>query len=244
MKTQLNDERVEATAQLQVEIARRRQIEAELRESETRFRKLFENSPNAIFVIDLEGTILDVNPPACQFHNAEPDALQGQNVLDLAPAKWKAETARALAELVEGKREQGTSKKPGEANAAFTSDINFASIDYAGKAAILLHIRDIAEHKQAERTLQRRNRDLSLLNQASQVLNSTLDLDKLLAAILDQVREIMGATASSIWLIDDRTNELVCKQSTEPGALKGWRVPSNKGIVGWTTSRGESFARQ
>ncbi|HUC84014.1 MAG TPA: PAS domain S-box protein, partial [Candidatus Acidoferrales bacterium] len=41
------------------------QVEEELRQSQRRFRDLFENSPDAIFVEDLQGRVLDVNRGAC-----------------------------------------------------------------------------------------------------------------------------------------------------------------------------------
>ncbi len=44
------------------------QAVAELRRSEERFRRLFNESPDAIFVEDFAGTILDVNPAGCRLH--------------------------------------------------------------------------------------------------------------------------------------------------------------------------------
>ena len=241
MTTQPIDELTRVTAQLQMEIARRKQIEAQLRTSETRFRTLFENSPDAIIVQDLEGNILDVNPAACNLHNIERDVLLGKNILELAPDKWKEEAVRILSEMVKGDQKHIKSESLIMDGREVPIEISFTNIEYAGNPALLLHIRDITECRSVERTLQRRNRDLSLLNQASQVLSSSLDLDEVLAAILDQVRRIMDATASSIWLIDDKTQELICKDSTEPGILRGWRIPLGEGIVGWTTVHGKSL---
>ena len=57
-----------------------------LRESQQRFRDLFENSPDAIFVEDLDGTVLDVNFAACVLHGMTRDQLIGKNALnDLVP---------------------------------------------------------------------------------------------------------------------------------------------------------------
>lgn len=219
MKTQTVDARTAATAQL----------EAQLRENEARFRALFESCSDALFVVDKEGTILDANPSACQLHAAERETLRGQNVLDLASGTWETETIHLVAEAITGTSTQAS--VPLSNNA----ELGLYHLDYDGQTALLIHLRDIAERQRVARTLEMRNRDLLLLNQASQVLSSTLDLDEVLAAILDQVRQIMGATASSIWLVDEKTNELVCKDSTEPGVLRGWRMARSAGIVGWTT---------
>jgi PAS domain-containing protein len=56
-----------------------------LRDSEQRFRELFEGSPDAVFVEDLEGTVLDINPAACRLHGATRQDLIGKNVLELVP---------------------------------------------------------------------------------------------------------------------------------------------------------------
>jgi signal transduction histidine kinase len=87
------------------------------------------------------------------------------------------------------------------------------------------------------------NKNLALLNQASQALSSTLDLDKVLLTVLDEVRRLLGAVASSVWLIDSETNELVCSQATEPQreVVRGWRLAPGEGLAGWVARTGESL---
>ena len=67
-----------------------------MRESEQRFRDLFENSPDAIFVEDLDSTVLDVNFAACVLHGLPREQLIGKNALnDLIPPA-RRENARAI----------------------------------------------------------------------------------------------------------------------------------------------------
>jgi signal transduction histidine kinase len=105
-------------------------------------------------------------------------------------------------------------------------------------AALLIHA--------LERTLDNwrtANRNLALLNQASQALSSTLDMDKVLITILDEVRRLMGVVASSVWLVDAEMGELVCQQATEPHSeiVRGWRLAQGEGLTGWVASTGESL---
>ena len=98
------------------------------------------------------------------------------------------------------------------------------------------------DRKQVEETLLRRRRELDMLNRASQVLSATLDLDQVLAIILEEVRHQMGVIACSVWLVDPVSNELVCQQATGPQSdiVRGWRLEPGKGISGWVASHGES----
>jgi signal transduction histidine kinase len=80
-----------------------------------------------------------------------------------------------------------------------------------------------------------RYQELTFLNGVLQGLTSTLDLDEVLAHVLEELRCVLNVTASSVWLLDVYTQELVCHQATGPQAkiVRGWRVPFGAGLVGW-----------
>ncbi len=103
--------------------------------------------------------------------------------------------------------------------------------------------RELAERKRAEEALLQRNSALALLNSASQALSATLDLDQVLAIVLEEVRRLMGAIACSVWLNDPATDELVCRQATGPQSdvVYGWRLAPGEGIAGWVVRHGESL---
>lgn len=102
---------------------------------------------------------------------------------------------------------------------------------------------NIQTHEWTEEILQQRNRDLTLLNRASQVFISTLDLDQVLAVILAEVRHVLAVLACSAWLIDPATEELVCRQATDPQGdlIRGWRLEPGQGVAGWVTQHGQSL---
>lgn len=103
--------------------------------------------------------------------------------------------------------------------------------------------REIAERKQAEETLRQRNRELALLNRLGRGLSSTLDLDQVLVAVLEEVRRLLKATAGSVWLVDPLTHELVCRHATGPRneIVRGWRLAHGEGIAGWVARTGQSL---
>jgi len=91
--------------------------------------------------------------------------------------------------------------------------------------------------------IQERIRELELLNQATQVLNSSLDLDQVLVAVLKEVDRWMGVVGSSIWLVDPETGGLVCLEATGPGrsVVKGWRLGPGEGLAGYVAEQGRSL---
>jgi GAF domain-containing protein len=85
--------------------------------------------------------------------------------------------------------------------------------------------------------------ELAFLNHVMQALTSTLDLDEVLTLVLEELRHLLEVTASSIWLIEPDTGDLVCLQATGPrhATVRGWRVPSGTGLIGWVAERDESL---
>jgi PAS domain S-box-containing protein len=107
----------------------------------------------------------------------------------------------------------------------------------------LVSIRDITERRRAEETLQHRNRELALLHHASQAFSSSLDLDQVLATVLEEARRLLDVVACSVWLIDPATDELVCWQATGPQreVVRNWRLPPGVGVAGQVVRYEESF---
>ncbi|MBN1178943.1 MAG: GAF domain-containing protein [Anaerolineae bacterium] len=110
-------------------------------------------------------------------------------------------------------------------------------------ALLIRAIRYAIERKRNLEALKRRTQEMELLTRAAQELTSTLDLDEVLATILDEVRRLLGIVASSIWLLDRETDELVCQQAsgTQKEVVLGWRMSKEEGIAGWVASHAESL---
>jgi signal transduction histidine kinase len=121
---------------------------------------------------------------------------------------------------------------------------------FADQAALALHNaqllyaaqQELAKRKRVQEALLRHNRELELLNQASQAFNSTLHLNQVLATVLEGVRHLLDVTACSIWLIDPDTDDLVCRQAAGPNSelARGRRLALGEGLAGQVASSGES----
>src|SRR5437879_10115344 len=67
--------------------------------------------------------------------------------------------------------------------------------------------------------LQRRNRELSILNSIAAALNRSVDLDEALRAALAQAADLLGLHTGWIWLLHEETGEsyLAAAQNLPPG---------------------------
>ena len=147
---------------------KRRGAQEALRESEARFKTIFEYSPVAIFVTDLESMVIDANPAACQLHGSKRDELVGQSVLGLFPQQEKRNgegDGPKLRRTRWSSTQSFAARKQGE---AIPIAVTASRIEYAGRDAVLLHVRDISEQKRAEAQLRNSREQLRALSRRMQ----------------------------------------------------------------------------
>jgi len=118
----------------------------ELQERERLYHTVFDASPDAIFIEDLDGNVLDVNPAACRLHGLTRDQLVGKNVADLVPQEHRPKVV-GQTQLVEGEVEGYSLAIDGT---RIPVSIRSSAIAYMGRTAILLHVRDITARRKAE----------------------------------------------------------------------------------------------
>ncbi len=90
-----------------------------------------------------------------------------------------------------------------------------------------------------ERT-QRQLQESAFLNEAGKVVNSTLDLNQMIQALLEKINEILNVEALSIAMLDKASNELVFQVSVGVGSAEivGLRIPATAGVSGWVLRHG------
>lgn len=148
--------------------------EAALRVSEKNLRAIFDNSNSAIFVHDVDGTLLDVNNRMLEMYQVESreqaltlsalDYSGPDNPFDQVPLLWD----RALAgEMV---RFEWKSHRPGD-RFVFDTEIVLNKITLDNKEVIIASIQDISERQAA---LRERQRAEAAVLQKSQELEQAL----------------------------------------------------------------------
>ncbi len=136
-----------------LDITYSKQAEDALRMSEKRFRDLFNSSPDAIFVEDLRGMVLDANPMACKLHRMSMEELIGKDVRDLVPASERNRVASDFSHLKEGETVQLEGHSLTYDGQEIPVEIRASLIEYEKEPAVLLHVRDITLRKELEKKL-------------------------------------------------------------------------------------------
>lgn len=159
---QLFEQSQRYVAQLEERIAERKRAETALRESEERYRELFENAKDAIYVHDLKGIYLKINRAAEELSGYSRDEIVGHNFTEfLAPehVKFVRETfCQKLAQKGETSYEVDVIAKDGRRVPVEVSSRaiyeNGVLVGVQGMA------RDITERKLAQDALQMFSRQL------------------------------------------------------------------------------------
>lgn len=146
-------------AQLEIEIADRKQVEEEVRETKNFLASIFDNIPNSIFVKDArELRFVRVNP-ACESQTGySQEEMIGKNDYDLFPGIQADHFTSIDRKALEGRQElfmvdEEITRRDGTSRIVRTK--KFPILDAQGQAQYLLGMsEDITEQKLAERRLQ------------------------------------------------------------------------------------------
>ena len=134
-------------------ITARKRVEEQLRETLDRFRQLYENSPDAVFVENEAGSILDVNHATCALYGRTREDLIGRSLLDLVPPEQREQVRREFPNWFTGTRSYCESLALTSDGRRIPIEIRGAAIKYQGQTAILLHVRDVSSRVAAETQL-------------------------------------------------------------------------------------------
>ena len=159
---QLFEQSQHYVAELEERIAERNRVEAALRESEERYRELFENARDAMYVHDLEGTYISINHAAEKLSGYAREEIVGHNFTEFIPA-----------EHIKGVRERfcGKLAQKGETTyevEVIAKDGRRVPVEVSSRAiyekgeivGVQGTARDITERKQAQDALQMFSRQL------------------------------------------------------------------------------------
>jgi PAS domain S-box-containing protein len=139
------------------DISERRRVEEVLRESEIRYRMLFEKAGDAIFIMEAEGKgagkIVATNQAAAEMHDYTVDELLALNIKDLDTPDFAKQVPARIQRMFAGEwiKEEITHRK--KDGTVFPVEMSAGMLELGDHKYILGFDRDITERKRAEEAL-------------------------------------------------------------------------------------------
>ncbi len=127
----------------------------ELKNSEEKFRDLFNNSSDAIFIVSMDGRILEVNEVACIRQGYERDELCSMHISDLDDPKYVSSIKDRLARFKTGESFIFETAHQHRDGTSIPIEVNGRVIELEGEQVILASARDLRERHDALQALQR-----------------------------------------------------------------------------------------
>jgi PAS domain S-box-containing protein len=168
-----------ANKQLQQEITEHKQTEQALRESENKFRTLFNSTNDAIFMHDLDGRFLEVNKIACERLGYSWNELLQMTTIDINASEYAARISELIKEIREKEHVIFETVHVRKDGSTIPIELSSRIIDYHGKKAILGIARDITDRKQAEENLKKYIEELKQSNELKDLFTDIMRHDLL-----------------------------------------------------------------
>ena len=136
----------------------RREARKALRQSEARYRTLFNSANDAIFIHDMEGNFLEVNDAACQRLGYSRQELLEMGPRDLDAKEYAKKFERRMRTLRESGELYAETVHRRKNGTSIPTELSARVVDYSGGRAVLTIARDVTEREDLERRLRRQER--------------------------------------------------------------------------------------
>ncbi|WP_158303591.1 PAS domain S-box protein [Methanosphaerula palustris] len=185
------------------DITARRQAEEALREDEDKSRMIFENSNDAIFLMEVarEGEIcriIDVNSVAVRQTGYSKEELLSGSAVGIDFPTLIQRLPSTISELLAGGNTTFESDVTRKDGILLPVEVNIQAVQFKNTSCIIVTIRDISRRKRTEETLQKSVADLARAQQVANIGNWSLDPATNEVAWSDQMYEIFTIPRSSL----------------------------------------------
>jgi len=204
------------------DISEQIRAEEQLREKEAQYHAIFEATTDALFINNLDGFFVEVNPAACKMYGYGYEELLSMHPSTLTHPDSQHLVGEFLQTIKERSQYQAQAVALHKDGTAFYVEAHTIPFIYKSQPHILGVVRDVTEQVQAQRHLEQRveerTRELSTLLEVSHNVASTLELKSLLGLILDQLKVVADYTGASILTVEGQ--ELVILANRGPNPLE------------------------
>lgn len=195
------------------DISDRKKAEEELRESEAKFRELFNNASDLIFVNQLTedmkpGRLLEVNDLACRKLGYTREELLKLHLPDISDG-FETIAAHVIPEIAARMKTSGSTAQFTFEDAFKTKDgrllpveISLVTFPLKGQKLGMAIARDITERKKAEEAARRLAEENALMAEITRIIGSSLNIEEVYGRFAEEVRKLIEFENITIVLIN------------------------------------------
>ncbi|MBU7010626.1 MAG: PAS domain S-box protein [Theionarchaea archaeon] len=217
-------------------IIEQKEMEEALKESEARYRALFDRSVYCVFVHDFEGDFLDANNAALTLLGYTREEIPSLSLASLIDEEQLPQVVTIMEEIKKhGFRTQPAQYKLKKKNGSYVWVETEASLIYRqGKPYAIQGIaRDITERRRAEMELKK-------LFEASKLINSTMNMEEIFEFISDSIKELVDFDYFVIFLVKNGHVYAAYSEGIA-GSIEPIMVPSGEWVIGQCIENKESM---
>jgi PAS domain S-box-containing protein len=177
------------------DVTDRQRVEAALRESEARFRAMFEKSLSIMLILDpADGSIVEANPAAVKFYGWTREQLRNKKIQEINNLPWEAvREAMAQARSEEKNHFRFTQRlATGELREVETFP---SPIEWSGRPLLFAFVHDVTQRIQLEKALKENEAQLRMITDNVGDVIWAMDLDPpRLVFVSPSVFQLLGMT--------------------------------------------------